>query len=105
MDVLKMTYPDSSFDIVLDKGTMDALFVDKDPWEQYDPEIAQMCHEISRVIRPGGLYVMITFDQPHFRKPHLLRQEYQWTLEDLLTIGESFPYFMYILRKEIKQPQ
>lgn len=27
MDVMDMTYPDESFDVVIDKGTMDALMV------------------------------------------------------------------------------
>ena len=31
MDALQMTYPENSFNVVLDKGTLDALFTDDSP--------------------------------------------------------------------------
>ena len=33
MDMCNITYPDESFDVVLEKGTIDALMVhERDPW-------------------------------------------------------------------------
>lgn len=51
-----------------------------------------------RVLKSGGVFVYITFGQPHFRKPVLLKEEYNWELE-VKTIGDGFHYFVYILRK------
>jgi len=104
MDIMDMTYADASFDIILDKGTMDAIMCEQgDQWTVPD-EIAERCHKelshVSRILRPGGLFIYITFGQPHFRRPLLLKDEYQWNLE-LKTIGDFFHYYVYILTKKL----
>ncbi|KAL6073733.1 Endothelin-converting enzyme 2 [Balamuthia mandrillaris] len=101
MDVLDMSYPDASFDVAIDKGTMDALMCENSETWELDPKLAEQCHkmcsEVSRVLRSGGRYIQITFGQPHFRKRVLQRPEYGWTLE-VKTI-EAFHYFVYIMTK------
>lgn len=55
---------------------MDALMVDKgDPWHPSQATIEQanrMCREVSRVLAPDGLFVQISFEQVHFRRPFLM---------------------------------
>lgn len=103
MDVLDMSqFPDASFDVAIDKGTMDALMCEKgDVWE-LDPKVAEVCHkmcsEVSRVVKPGGRYIQITFGQPHFRRKILTKPEYGWDLQ-VTTIGECFHYFVYSMTK------
>ncbi|CAH7676353.1 S-adenosyl-L-methionine-dependent methyltransferase [Phakopsora pachyrhizi] len=92
---------EQSFDIVIDKGTMDALMCSKgDVW---DPpvEVIENCKkevdEVIRILSPRGKFLYITFGQPHFRKRHLQRPDV-WTIETV-EIGESFHYYFYCMTK------
>ena len=58
-----MDFEDSSFSVVLDKGTLDALMVDES--EAVDKDISQMFSEIGRVLKVGGRYVCISLMQDH----------------------------------------
>jgi hypothetical protein len=53
-DMLDLPFPDSSFDVVLEKGTMDVLFVDNDsPWDPRNEVVTrvhQMLAEAHRLI-------------------------------------------------------
>nr|XP_022321268.1 methyltransferase-like protein 13 [Crassostrea virginica]XP_022321269.1 methyltransferase-like protein 13 [Crassostrea virginica] len=63
MDALNMNFEDSSFSVVLDKGTLDALMVDES--EAVDKDISKMFSEIGRVLKVGGRYVCISLMQDH----------------------------------------
>ncbi|XP_062183459.1 uncharacterized protein LOC133887497 isoform X2 [Phragmites australis] len=56
---------------VIEKGTMDVLFVDSgDPWNPNPATVTnvmKMLEGIHRVLKPAGVFVSITFGQPHFR--------------------------------------
>lgn len=58
-----MNFEDSSFSVVLDKGTLDALMVDES--EAVDKDISKMFSEIGRVLKVGGRYVCISLMQDH----------------------------------------
>ncbi|KAJ1974792.1 hypothetical protein H4R35_003443 [Dimargaris xerosporica] len=101
MDVRALALPDASFDVVIDKGTMDALMCERgDVWDP-SPEIKQAVKEevdeAVRVLKPTGKFIYVTFGQPHFRKPHLQRPG-QWTLH-VKTIGDAFHYYVYVAKK------
>ncbi|CAL8281663.1 unnamed protein product [Lota lota] len=101
MDARQLDFPDASFDIVLEKATLDALMVEeKDPWK-VSPQTACLIHqvltEVSRVLRPrGGRFLSLTFAQPHFRKPRYARREYRWSVAHH-TYGDGFHYFLYVM--------
>jgi len=103
MDCMNLTYPDCYFDAVIDKGTMDALMCEKGEVWVLPKEIADRCERelegVYRVLKPGGVFIYITFAQPHFRKPVLLNSRFDWTLE-VKTIGTFFHYFIYVLIKK-----
>jgi len=63
MDVTNMRFKDEEFSVVIDKGTLDALFTDttKDVIEK----VEQMWEEIGRVLRVGGRYLCVSLLQPH----------------------------------------
>jgi SAM-dependent methyltransferase len=92
---------DGSFDVAIDKGTMDALMCEKgdvwEPSEQLINDVKLEVDEVQRILRPGGVFVYITFGQPHFRRRHLERPGV-WELETR-RIGDTFHYFIYIMRK------
>jgi ubiquinone/menaquinone biosynthesis C-methylase UbiE len=127
MDVCDMSAIETdSFDMVIDKGVMDALVTDEgDPWRP-KPEVVEytrkMCREVYRIMRPnGGIFVQISFAQPHFRRLYLIPEtdsneqrvtsttvpkelpssencigwKFRWS--HLPSIG--FGYFIYIMEK------
>ncbi|KAL7234480.1 hypothetical protein ACSBR1_017980 [Camellia fascicularis] len=42
---------------------------------------AQMLGEVSRLLKPGGIYMLITYGDPTVRTPHLSRPVYNWKIE------------------------
>lgn len=105
-------YDDSQFDFVIDKATMDVILTDnKDPWNPSDDVITRsnsILLNCQRVLKPNGLFVSISFDQPHFRKKLLLNENVKenWIGEtvnekcQVLNIDHGLGYFMFILRKK-----
>lgn len=99
MDVRELKFDDSSFDVAIDKGTMDAMMTSKDVWEP-PPQVIDDCtkevDETLRVLRkPSGLFIYLTFGQPHFRRRFLTRPG---TTLEIKELGEAFHYYLYILR-------
>ncbi|KAL3627152.1 hypothetical protein CASFOL_028515 [Castilleja foliolosa] len=78
MDVRDMSFfPDDSFDSVIDKGTLDSLMCGTDaPFSA-----SQMLGEVSRLLKPGGVYMLITYGDPTVRMPHISRPVYNWQIE------------------------
>ncbi|XP_006637823.2 EEF1A lysine methyltransferase 4 [Lepisosteus oculatus] len=102
MDARNLAFPEGAFDVVLEKGTLDAMMVEeKDPWK-VSPHTASLVHqvlkEISRVLKPGGRFVSITFAQPHFRKRLYAREQFGWSVRHW-SYGGGFQYFLYVLTK------
>lgn len=77
MDVRDMSFfPDESFDAVIDKGTLDSLMCGSDA----PISAARMLGEVSRLLKPGGIYMLITYGDPKVRMPHLTRSIYSWKI-------------------------
>ena len=79
---------------------MDALQVDSgDPWnpdESVRSMIHQLCTDIIRILVPNGKLIQMSFQQPHFRRLFVTRQE--WEVSNT-TFGGGFGYFFYVLKK------
>lgn len=56
--------------------------------------ILQLC----RILTNCGVFLSVTFAQPHFRRPFFLASPYTWTVQHD-SFGEAFHYFVYNLRK------
>ncbi|CAM9277986.1 unnamed protein product [Lampetra planeri] len=54
--------------------------------------------EISRCLKPGGLFISVTFAQPFFRKRLYARTEYDWSIRQY-SYGDGFEYFLYVMTK------
>ncbi|KAG0151627.1 hypothetical protein CROQUDRAFT_667878 [Cronartium quercuum f. sp. fusiforme G11] len=100
-DVRELPFEDASFDVAIDKGTMDALMCSKgDVWEPSAEVIAnckKVVDEVVRILKPGGVWIYVTFGQPHFRKRHLERPGI-WSVETI-ELGSTFHYYLYAMRK------
>lgn len=70
MDVTKMNFTDETFNVVLDKGTLDALMPDGS--EQSQSTADAVLTEAFRVLRPAGRYICVTLAQQHVID-HLVR--------------------------------
>jgi len=52
-----------------------------------------------RILKPKGTFIYLTFGQPHFRRRYLQRDG---TSLEIRELGETFHYYLYILRKRIE---
>ncbi|KAK6159431.1 hypothetical protein DH2020_006745 [Rehmannia glutinosa] len=80
----------------------DVLFVDSgDPWNPEPVTVSKvmaMLENVHRVLKPHGMFISITFGQPHFRRPFFNAPTFTWSVE-WRTFGDGFHYFFYILKK------
>ncbi|KAF0907339.1 hypothetical protein E2562_015839 [Oryza meyeriana var. granulata] len=75
MDVRDMSvFPDESFDCAIDKGTLDSLMCGVGA----PLSAAQMVLEVERLLKPGGIFMLITYGDPSVRVPHLNQQGCNW---------------------------
>jgi spermidine synthase len=63
MDLLDMKFESNSFQVVLDKGTLDAIFTSDDV--KIAENVQKMLGEISRVLKIGGRYLCVSLAQEH----------------------------------------
>ncbi|KAJ3380399.1 hypothetical protein HDU84_005946 [Entophlyctis sp. JEL0112] len=90
------------YDTIIDKGTLDAFltgFPDDDPW---DPSqeclemVERYLHQVCSVLKPGGLFIQITWAQPHFRKRLVGINGLEVTVKK---VGSDWEYFVYVCKK------
>jgi len=63
MDMLKTSFSDASFEVIVDKGALDALAAEDTPSVQADTK--QLFAEVTRLLRPGGVYICVSLLQDH----------------------------------------
>jgi len=71
-DATRMSFKDGSFDVILDKGTLDAM-------EQNRDLVLAAVRECHRTLRPGGLMISITFNAAPIRVDKQLKEEMKWS--------------------------
>ncbi|KAH8943285.1 hypothetical protein BDL97_13G044000 [Sphagnum fallax] len=75
MDVRDMkAFKDGQFDTVLDKGMLDSLMCGASATYS----ASSMLQEVRRVLKPGGVYLLITYGDPRVRLPHLKAGNFLW---------------------------
>lgn len=79
-DVLNMQHEDETFDVVVDKSTLDAILCGK----QSFMNAAIMLSEVQRVLKTGGIYLIISYGNPTSRTVHLQRAQLSFDVECLL---------------------
>jgi len=77
MDVCNMSFAAASFDLILEKGTLDALLCESE--EKLDV-VHAMLDECFRVLRPSGCLLLVTHGNPSDRLSVLQRSSTPWTV-------------------------
>lgn len=75
LDITDMScFSHGEFDAVIDKGCLDCLLCGDNSTER---TLTALKH-ISRVLRPGGVYISISYGAPMFRTNYMSRPEFSW---------------------------
>ncbi|KAI0545040.1 S-adenosyl-L-methionine-dependent methyltransferase [Xylaria curta] len=98
MDVRQMDrIPSHSIDVAFDKGTLDSM-IHGSPWTP-PPDVVdstgRYMRELTRVLKPTGTFICVTFRQPHFVRPLLNCEGTNWDInvETLGGLDSSFGYY------------
>jgi len=70
-------FEDNSFDIVIDKSTIDALLCGENSFIM----TAKMMKEIQRILKAGGVYIAISYGDPNSRQFHFEREFLSWDIK------------------------
>lgn len=105
---MRAQFGDGSFDVAVDKGTLDAMLHGSvwDPPDDVRDSVGRYVREVKRVLRQGGLWLYVTYRQPHFVRgllEGLGEGEEGWEggarFEVLNQGGGEFEYFGWVMRK------
>lgn len=109
MDMTCMDFPDAAFQVVLDKGTLDAVLTDEE--EETMQRVDRMLAEIGRVLQVGGRYLCISLAQAHVLKKavgHFSREGWMVRVHQVAANQDtgsgvepcfSLPVFAFIMTK------
>ncbi|XP_058396047.1 eEF1A lysine and N-terminal methyltransferase [Diceros bicornis minor] len=109
MDMTQMEFPDASFQVVLDKGTLDAVLTDEE--EKTLQQVDRMLAEVGRVLQVGGRYLCISLAQAHVLKKavgHFSREGWMVRVHQVANSQDqvleaeprfSLPVFAFIMTK------
>jgi ubiquinone/menaquinone biosynthesis C-methylase UbiE len=99
MDCKAMTFPQSSFDVVFDKGTIDSLICGPNPIES----VRTTLREVERVLAPAGLFIVISLGSPATRLRIFRRPKLPWHLHETMNVEDpdqpATRYYVYIFQK------
>mmetsp|Transcript_7813 Transcript_7813/g.6980 ORF Transcript_7813/g.6980 Transcript_7813/m.6980 type:complete len:210 (+) Transcript_7813:98-727(+) len=77
MNICALDFPDETFDVVIAKGTVDAVLCG----EGSTANMAKLCNEVSRVLKPKGIFFIVSYGVPDNRLNYLEKEDvYSWTV-------------------------
>jgi SAM-dependent methyltransferase len=74
MNCCALNFPDASFDAVIDKGTLDSILCS----EASTANSGRYTHEVARVLKPGGVFIIVSQGAPEIRMSYL-EGDYGWS--------------------------
>ena len=97
MDVRDLKFPDETFDLAVDKATIDALLCGDAAYLN----VAKMTREVQRVLKTGGHYLAVTYGDPETRLEHFERPHLAWTVSHEAIGAESDKtHYVYLCCKQ-----
>lgn len=99
MDCRNLLFAENEFDMVVDKGTIDALYCMEDANENIEQSIKQ----ISNVLIPTKQYICISLGSPEQRKDFIDISSKYFTLQNTVSIknpnNKEKVHYVYIFKK------
>ena len=110
MDVRNLTFPEGTFDAVIDKGTFDCIQCG----DGAGPNTEQMLKEIHDTLVPGGVYICLSYGGLDARMQYFDNRKYNWGVDHKKIPRPTLPgrdnrqyadedrnfHWMYIMRKK-----
>ena len=93
MDTRNLEFEDETFDIIIDKATIDSLL--HDSYKTF----AETLKECSRVLKTGGCYVAISYGHPTVRELHFQRKFLKFEITTHFVEKDTVKNFVYVCRK------
>ena len=90
-DCRKLEFVDSSFDFVVEKGTIDAIYCSSDPEEN----IGKTMSEISRVMKEGACFISMSFADIELRKSFIEISSKFLHFSKNLTVSQFYVYIFF----------
>ena len=97
MDCSKLAFPNASFDYVFAKGTLDTLMC----YDSATKVIEATVKEAARVLKPGGLMIVVSYGAPSTRRRYFDRGS-GFTLEQSVMFekeGVKTNHYIYIAKR------
>uniref|UniRef100_A0A915DQV8 Methyltransferase type 11 domain-containing protein n=1 Tax=Ditylenchus dipsaci TaxID=166011 RepID=A0A915DQV8_9BILA len=92
--------PSDYFDVVIEKSAIESLLAnEKSQWCLSDSgkrDLQSTLSSIHRILKPGGIFISISFTSPIFRVPYLVEQNWDCSVKEF---GDSFHYYCYQTKK------
>ena len=85
MDCTKLNFPSEYFDLIIDKGTIDALYCCKD----FRQQISQTIEEINKVLKHQSKYISISYGKQELRSDFIENCKQCFELQSIITISAS----------------
>ena len=96
MDVRDLKFPSNTYDIAIDKSTIDALLCGDGAYIN----VALMTKEVQRILKPGGVYMVISYGIPETRLDHFQWKHLHWEVShQILNENTENKHFVYLCRK------
>ena len=77
MDAREMKdFETANYDVAIDKGTLDALLCG----EGSTTNAHKMIDEIHRILKPVGVYILVSYGQPIHRNGYLEKPDFDWEI-------------------------
>ena len=77
MNVCNIDFPPGCFDMVLDKCTLDCILCGENSFQK----ASLMMQSVYRVLKPGGVYFLISYGMPEARIGYLKNKFLNWSIE------------------------
>jgi len=79
MDARSLEFEDSQFDCVIDKATLDSVCCGETAHE----ETKKLLEEVVRTLKPGGIYIVVSYAEPKYRDTYLKQHPWEVTVHQV----------------------